>query len=76
MLSSVYKGRVIPGLANAYIFGDLNGKIWSLTEGPPNTWTRTLLLTTGRTISSFGQDSAGEVYVIDLGGSVLKMAAQ
>jgi glucose/arabinose dehydrogenase len=71
----VYKGA-ITGLANAYIFGDLNGKIWSLTEAPANTWTRTLLLTTGRTVVSFGQDSAGEVYVVDLGGSVLKLVAQ
>ncbi|HWZ81148.1 MAG TPA: PQQ-dependent sugar dehydrogenase [Terriglobales bacterium] len=71
----VYKGT-ISGLANAYIFADLTGKIWSLTEAPANTWTRTLLLSTGRTISSFGQDAAGEVYVVDLGGSVLKLAAQ
>jgi glucose/arabinose dehydrogenase len=71
----VYRGA-ITGLANAYIYGDLNGKIWSLTEAPANTWTRTLLLTTSRSIVSFGQDSAGEVYVVDLGGSVLKLAAQ
>jgi glucose/arabinose dehydrogenase len=71
----VYKGG-ITGLANAYIFADLNGKIWSLVEAPANTWTRTLLLTTGRTISSFGQDGAGEVYVVDLGGNVLKLVAQ
>ena len=70
----VYKGT-ISALANKYIFADLNGKIWSLTESG-NTWTRTQLLSTGRTISSFGQDSAGEVYVVDLGGSVLKLAAQ
>ena len=72
----VYKGTAIPSLSNAYIFGDLTGKVWSLTEAPANTWTRTLLLSSGRTISSFGQDSAGEVYVVDLGGSVLKLAAQ
>ncbi|MFY9558979.1 MAG: PQQ-dependent sugar dehydrogenase [Terriglobales bacterium] len=71
----VYKGA-ITGLANAYIFGDLTGKIWSLTEAPANTWTRTLLLDSGRTISSFGQDGAGEVYVVDLNGSVLKLVAQ
>ena len=53
----------------------LRTALWSLTESG-NTWTRTLLLTTGRTISSFGQDAAGEVYVVDLGGSVLKLAAQ
>jgi hypothetical protein len=72
----VYKGSAIPSLANAYIFGDLNGKIWSLTEAPANVWTRTLLLSTGRTISSFGQDAAGEVYVVDLNGSVLKLVPQ
>jgi len=71
----VYKGA-IPGLANVYIFGDLTGKIWNLTETPGNTWNRTLLLTTGRSITSFGQDSAGEVYVVDQGGSVLKLVAQ
>jgi glucose/arabinose dehydrogenase len=71
----VYKGT-ITSLANAYIFADLNGKIWSLTESPANTWTRTQLLSTGRTISSFGQDSSGEVYVVDLSGSVLKLTAQ
>ena len=71
-----YKGSAIPALANAYIFGDLNGKIWSLLESPANTWTRTLLLSSGKTISSFGQDTAGEVYVVDLSGSVLKLAAQ
>ncbi len=69
----VYKGS-ISGLANAYIFGDLTGKIWRLTESPANTWTRTQLLSTSRTISSFGQDSAGEVYVVDYSGSVLKLA--
>jgi glucose/arabinose dehydrogenase len=71
----VYKGSAIPGLANAYIFGDLTGKIWSLTESPANTFTRTQLLSTGRTISSFGQDAAGEVYAVDLNGSVLKLAS-
>jgi glucose/arabinose dehydrogenase len=72
----VYKGSAIPSLANAYIFGDLTGKIWSLTEGPPNTFTRTQLLSTGRTITSFGQDAAGEVYVVDQSGSVLRLVAQ
>ena len=72
----VYKGSAISSLANAYIFGDLNGKIWSLAEAPANTWTRTLLLSTGRAITSFGQDSAGEVYVVDLSGSVLKLVPE
>jgi glucose/arabinose dehydrogenase len=72
----VYKGSTIPALANRYIFGDLTGKIWSLSEGPANTWTRAQLLSTSRTISSFGQDAAGEVYVVDYSGRVLRLVSQ
>jgi len=73
----VYKGSSIPGLANKYIFGDLTGKIFSLTEAPSNTWTRADLLTTNLTISSLGQDNNGEMYVLDYGGgNVLKLASQ
>jgi glucose/arabinose dehydrogenase len=73
----VYKGSSIPSLANKYIFGDLTGKIFSLTEAPANTFTRSDLLATGRTISSLGQDAAGEIYVLDYGaGSILKLVTQ
>jgi glucose/arabinose dehydrogenase len=73
----VYKGSAIPSLANKYIFGDLTGRIFSLTEAPANTFTRADLLTTNRTISSLGQDAAGEVYVVDYGaGIILKLAPQ
>ncbi len=72
----VYHGASVPGLQQAYVFGDLStGKIWMLAENPPGTFTRTLLLTAGRTLSSFGQDQAGELYVIDYGGgTVLRIA--
>ena len=30
----VYHGQAISGLAGMYVFGDLNGKIWALTENP------------------------------------------
>jgi glucose/arabinose dehydrogenase len=71
----VYKGTQIPELANHYIFGDLNGKIFDLRENP-SSWTRSQLLSTGRTISSFGRDANGEIYVVDLSGSILKLAPQ
>jgi glucose/arabinose dehydrogenase len=71
----VYRGSLLNGLQGAYVFGDLGtGKIWKLVEGPPNTWTRTLLNQSGLTISSFGQDQNGELYVVDIGGGrVLKI---
>jgi glucose/arabinose dehydrogenase len=73
----VYKGTAIPSLANKYIFGDLTGKIFSLTEAPANTFTRSDLLTTNRMVSSLSQDAAGEVYVLDYGaGIILKLVPQ
>jgi len=71
----VYHGTAIPALVGAYLLADFsNGKIWELTESS-GSWTRTLLLTTGRAINSFGQDPAGELYVVDYSGSVLKITA-
>jgi glucose/arabinose dehydrogenase len=73
----VYTGSAIPSLANKYTFGDLTGKIFSLTEAPANTWTRADLLTTNLTISSLGQDNSGEMYVVDYGGgNVQKLVTQ
>jgi len=73
----IYRGSAIAGLSGAYVFGDyISGTIWKLVESPPGTWTRTTLLSTGRNISSFGQDTSGELYVLDYSGSVLKLAAQ
>jgi glucose/arabinose dehydrogenase len=69
----VYHGSALAGAQGMYIFGDLTGKIWTLTENPPNTFTRTLLSSPGFSISSFGQDTAGELYVVDEGGRVLKI---
>jgi hypothetical protein len=36
-------------------------------------WTRTLLLQSGKSISGFGQDLTGELYVIDLNGGVFRL---
>ena len=73
----VYKGTAISSLAGAYIFSDNgSGTIWKLVESPPGTWTRTMLLSSNRGISSLGQDVAGEIYFVDYGGSVLKLTAQ
>ena len=72
----VYHGSAIANLAGAYILGDyISGTIWELTEST-GTWTRTKAIDSGRRVSSFGQDVAGELYVVDYNGSVLKIVAQ
>jgi glucose/arabinose dehydrogenase len=73
----IYKGAAISSLAGTYVFGDyISGTMWELAESPPGTWTRTKLLSTGRNLSSFGQDTSGELYVVDYSGSVLKLTTQ
>jgi len=73
----VYHGTALSGMQGRYIFGDLNGKIFALTENPPNTFTRSQIATENFNISSFGQDAAGELYVVEFsGGRVLKVVPQ
>jgi len=67
----VYRGARIPGLAGRYLFGDYcSGRIWALTEAGGNRWTMAPLLSTELRISSFGEDAAGEIYVVDHAGAV------
>jgi glucose/arabinose dehydrogenase len=74
----VYHGSSIPTLQGMYVFGDLGtGKVWVLQETSPNVFTRTLVATTGKTVSSFGQDRSGEFYLVDYGGgNVYRIVAQ
>ena len=66
----VYRGAAMPALRGIYIFGDLNGKIWGLRQ-VSGSWKMSLLLSTGKSLSSFGQDVAGELYLLDLGNGIV-----
>ncbi len=72
----VYRGSRWPALRGAYLFSDYcSGTIWGLDAADPKS-EPSELLTSGRAISSFGQDEAGELYVTDLfSGEVLEVAA-
>ena len=73
----VYRGTAIPSLVGTYILGDfISGTIWGLKQTTSGTWTRSQLLSTQRNISSFGQDAAGEVYVVDYAGNVLRLVSK
>jgi len=72
----VYRGSAIPNLHGRYLFGDFgSGNLWHIARD--TTPTRTLTgadgLSTGLSIASFGQDTAGEVYVVHLGGTLHKI---
>jgi glucose/arabinose dehydrogenase len=74
----VYRGTSHPSLAGRYFYGDfITGKIWSLrkTGTSPSTWSAPAFeLAAGFNISSFGEDEAGELLIVDYsGGSVRRV---
>jgi glucose/arabinose dehydrogenase len=70
----VYRGAQIPALRGHYLFGDFcSGRIWSLQEARPAVWIRDQLLQTTLALSSFGEDESGEVYAVDLNGTVYRL---
>ena len=63
----VHRGALTPELNGRYFYGDFEtGKIWSFYKTGPDTFsTPELELDTDLYISSFGEDDAGELYVVD-----------
>jgi glucose/arabinose dehydrogenase len=74
----VYRGRAFPALEGVYLFGDYcSGRIWGLAPGGDGTWQVAELIQSGVQISSFGEDEAGEIYVLDMrGGALYQIAAR
>jgi uncharacterized repeat protein (TIGR03806 family) len=72
----VYRGSAVPNLHGRYLFGDFgSGNLWHIARdtAPTRTLTGADALSTGLSISSFGQDTDGEVYVVHLGGTLHKI---
>ncbi len=74
----VYRGPTYLNLVGRYFYADYSlGKIWSMykTGTNPDTWsTPELELDSGILISAFGEDEQGEVFVVDYGGSIRRLA--
>ncbi|MGB0680216.1 MAG: PQQ-dependent sugar dehydrogenase, partial [Polyangiales bacterium] len=70
----VYRGAAVPGLVGQYVFGDFaSGRIWALRQTPDG-YVRDLLLESGRNISAFAEDTAGELYALAFDGSFSRIA--
>ena len=69
-----YRGTVIPGLLGTYLFSDnCLGDVYAGTQAGDGSWTAGLLKSAGLSVSAFGQDEAGELYVCDLAGKVYRI---
>ncbi len=67
----VYRGQHVPALYGTYVYGDFcTGEIFALAGGQT-----TVLLDTDLNIASFGENRAGELYVVDLQGTIQAIVA-
>jgi glucose/arabinose dehydrogenase len=74
----VYRGPSIQALRGTYVFGDYcSGELFTLSASA-NRRTSTVprvLMQTGFRISSFGEDEAGDLYIVDHKGGIYRLAA-
>jgi glucose/arabinose dehydrogenase len=71
----VYRGKSFSEFDGTYFYGDYcSGRIWAIQPSGTDQWTAAQVLESGRTISSFGEDEAGELYLTDLAnGTVYRL---
>ncbi len=71
----VYRGSRLPALSGTYVFGDFcSGRIWGLDYDGTSVANKGLLTDSGLNITSFGQDSAGEVYILSRDGGIYQFS--
>jgi uncharacterized protein (TIGR03437 family) len=67
----VYKGTQYPELRGTYLFADYcNGNVWGHKAGATVRFGAT-----GQQVSAFGEDEAGELYLVNIDGVVSRIAA-
>ena len=67
-----YRGRQVSALKARYVFADYcSGKIWTAVPSGDGTWARTLLVDTNYSISTFGENEAGELYLADIAAGTI-----
>jgi glucose/arabinose dehydrogenase len=72
----VYRGPAIQALHGVYLFSDYcSGILRELRLQADGSYAMATVMETGLHVSSFGQDSAGELYVVDHGGEIDKIVA-
>ncbi len=73
----VYRGESMPALEGVYVFADFcSGLLWGAGQDADGNWVMSEPIETGLSISSFGEDAAGEMYLTDLsGGTVYRLVS-
>jgi glucose/arabinose dehydrogenase len=70
----VYRGSELPDWQGVYLYGDYcSGRVWGILLSPQGVWLNAPFFDTGSTITSFGADESGEVYLVDYSGTVYRL---
>ena len=70
----VYRGSAIPSLLGAYVYGDYcSGKIWALRYDGDSVTEHALLVESDLLITSFGEDSEGNLYVLSRNEGIYRL---
>jgi glucose/arabinose dehydrogenase len=68
----VYRGEAIPDLQATYLFSDYcSGVLRYAYRDESGAWQSDVLMQTGMQVSSFGQDEAGEIYLVSYGEGIV-----
>ena len=71
----VYRGQDQPSLQGIYFYADyVTGRIWGL-RNMNGLWETKLLIDSAHSVSSFGEDEAGNLYLLDYSGTILQIQA-
>lgn len=72
----VYRGTSIASLNGVYFFGDFcTGTIWSLQQVPGDVPQVEVVINSGLSVASFAQSIDGEIYVVNIGGTLHKIVS-
>ena len=74
---NVYRGSAQPALIGGYLFGDYcSGTLWAIDPAGDELRDPTVVFEGSLSLSSFGEDEAGELYATDLGGRLLMVTGK
>lgn len=69
-----YRGFQFPDWQGVFLFGDYcSGTVWGAIPDANGNWQTTQLFDLQAALASFGEDESGELYLLDLNGSVYKL---
>ncbi len=70
----VYRGRELPEFYGVYFFSDFCfGTVWGLVRATDGSWLSAELFDPDVTVTSFGTDETGEIYLVSQEGTLFKL---